>query len=94
MLSVAAAGTQAGTVLGNIICGYIGSAYGWESMFYLFGAIGLAFVIPWMLFVFDSPEHHPHITAMERSYIISIGAPAMGNQASKVSKSSSCHQFT
>ncbi|OQV16045.1 Sialin [Hypsibius exemplaris] len=85
MLAINSAGVQAGTVFAYNICGVLGAAFGWESMFYCFGSLGLIFVVPWMLLVHDSPEHHPSISGEEKSYIISsIGAPAMGSRASKV----------
>ena len=85
MIAINSAGVQAGTVFAYNICGALGVRFGWESMFYCFGTLGMIYVIPWLVLVHDSPESHPCISAEEKSYIISsIGAPAMGVKSSRV----------
>ncbi|XP_055341842.1 sialin-like isoform X2 [Paramacrobiotus metropolitanus] len=85
LLAITSAGVQLGTVIAFPLCGALGIAFGWASMFYFFGIFGLLFCIPWYFFAFDSPEEHPRITGEEKSYIVSsIGAPAMGAKPSRV----------
>jgi len=59
------------------ICGFLIASLGWESVFYVTGAIGIIWSIAWFLLVFDSPSQHPRISAEERRYIEdSIGTTA------------------
>ncbi|XP_031844097.1 putative inorganic phosphate cotransporter [Nomia melanderi] len=51
------------------ICGFLIASLGWESVFYVTGAIGLVWSVAWFRLVFDSPAQHPRISAEERRYI-------------------------
>lgn len=51
------------------VCGYLISAFGWASVFYVTGGIGLAWSILWFLVVFETPAAHPRITVEERKEI-------------------------
>ncbi|XP_032666804.1 putative inorganic phosphate cotransporter [Odontomachus brunneus] len=51
------------------ICGYLIASLGWESVFYVTGAIGVTWSAAWFLLVFDSPSQHPRISHEERRYI-------------------------
>ncbi|XP_024946938.1 putative inorganic phosphate cotransporter isoform X2 [Cephus cinctus] len=51
------------------ICGYLIASLGWESVFYVTGAIGLIWSIGWFWFVYDSPAQHPRISNEERQFI-------------------------
>lgn len=42
----------------------------WETVFILIGAIGLLWLIPWVVLVKAPPKTHPWITAEEREYIL------------------------
>lgn len=42
---------------------------GWPSVFYVSGAVGMLSLLPWLFFVFDSPDAHPRITENEFIYI-------------------------
>ncbi|KAE8737697.1 hypothetical protein FOCC_FOCC016836 [Frankliniella occidentalis] len=42
---------------------------GWPLAFYVFGALGVLWYIPWHFCVFDTPAQHPRIDPRERSYI-------------------------
>lgn len=50
-------------------CGYLIANCGWESVFYVTGAIGLAWSVAWFFLVYDSPAQHPRITDEERRHI-------------------------
>ncbi|XP_050465192.1 putative inorganic phosphate cotransporter [Cataglyphis hispanica] len=59
------------------ICGFLIDSLGWESVFYVTGAIGIIWSVAWFLLVFDSPSQHPRISVEERRYIEdSIGTTA------------------
>lgn len=51
------------------ICGFLIASLGWESVFYVTGAIGLTWSIAWFYFVYDTPAKHPRISIDERNYI-------------------------
>ena len=44
---------------------------GWESIFYVSGAVGCAWFILWSFLVFSSPTDHPRILEEEKVYIMS-----------------------
>jgi sugar phosphate permease len=43
--------------------------YGWPSIFYFTGTMGILWSIFWFYFCFDSPSVHPTITDNEKDYI-------------------------
>lgn len=51
------------------VSGFLIASLGWESVFYVTGAIGLLWSLVWFLLIFDSPAQHPRITGEERRYI-------------------------
>ncbi|XP_012285120.1 sialin isoform X2 [Orussus abietinus] len=51
------------------MAGFLIASLGWESVFYVTGAIGLIWSLVWFLLVFDSPAQHPRISLEERKYI-------------------------
>ncbi|XP_070492520.1 sialin [Chironomus tepperi] len=61
------------------ICGYFISWFGWESVFYLTGGIGVFWSICWFLLIFETPARHPRITPEERKEI----EDAIGSTTSK-----------
>jgi len=71
LFAVVLAGAQAGTVICLPICGLLADHVGWESIFYVWGAVGCAWFILWCFLVFSSPEQHPRISEEEKEYIIS-----------------------
>ena len=46
-----------------------GQYVGWESVFYVFGSVGVLWFIVWSLLVFDGPDVHPRISHDEREYL-------------------------
>jgi ACS family sodium-dependent inorganic phosphate cotransporter-like MFS transporter 5 len=69
-------GAQAGTVLSLPISGLLCDAYGWESVFYVFGLLGVVWWLAWCYLVHDSPSTHPHISDEERNHILASLADA------------------
>ncbi|XP_017887369.1 putative inorganic phosphate cotransporter isoform X1 [Ceratina calcarata] len=58
-----------GAALTMPMCGFLIASFGWESVFYVTGTIGIVWSIAWFLLVFDSPAQHPRISLEERRYI-------------------------
>lgn len=51
------------------LCGYLCEYVGWESVFYVTGALGLAWSLAWSLLVYNGPEQHPRISAEEKELL-------------------------
>lgn len=69
------------------VCGYLIVQWGWESVFYITGGIGLVWSICWFFVVYDSPAEHPRISAEERCEIetkIAEGQIGRGVKPSRV----------
>ncbi|XP_047477711.1 putative inorganic phosphate cotransporter [Penaeus chinensis] len=65
-------GMQIGTVISLSVSGWlisVGFLGGWPSVFYVFGALGIVWGIPWFLLTHDRPEKHPRISQAELSFI-------------------------
>lgn len=63
-------GGQIGTIIAMPICGALASsAIGWPSIFYIFGALGICWVLLWMFLGADSPGTHRFISKAEQLYI-------------------------
>ncbi|RZC34383.1 MFS 1 and/or Sugar tr domain containing protein [Asbolus verrucosus] len=64
------AGSQIGTIFSNTVSGgLIYATRQWDSVFYLFGGLGMLWFILWMLLVYPTPETHPFISEKERAYL-------------------------
>jgi MFS transporter, ACS family, solute carrier family 17 (sodium-dependent inorganic phosphate cotransporter), other len=63
-----------GTVVGLMVSPAIVLAFGWQSLFYVSGAIGLLWLVPWMAKVADGPERCPGVSAQELA-VIQAGRP-------------------
>merc|ERR550534_830784 len=70
MAGIVYSGAQAGTVLSLPISGFLCEAFGWPSVFYVFGLLGLVWWVGWCYLVYDSPQTHPRISSSERRYIL------------------------
>ena len=49
-------GLQSGTVAAYLISPTILENFGWQNLFYIYGAIGALWVVPWLLYARDSPN--------------------------------------
>lgn len=70
MASIAFAGNYAGTVVSMPLSGILAGKYGWESVFYVFGAIGCVWFLAWTIIVKKSPQDDPFISEEEKRYIV------------------------
>lgn len=68
--------------IGAIICPlsvpFLALKYGWPAAFYITGALGLIWVVAWVL-VYDNPETHPWLSKGEREYIQQGQPPSAEN---------------
>ncbi|XP_001849053.2 sialin [Culex quinquefasciatus] len=70
MASIAFAGNYAGTVVSMPLSGIFANAYGWESVFYIFGVVGCIWFMAWMFFIKTSPEVDHWISPKEKEFIL------------------------
>lgn len=62
-------GVPLGTVVGLALSGLLVTHYGWASVFYAFGLLGIVLAFFWFPRVHNSPARHPALSAEERDYI-------------------------
>ncbi|KAJ1522212.1 hypothetical protein ONE63_002520 [Megalurothrips usitatus] len=62
-------GSSVGAALTFPLCGQLIHMWGWESVFYTCGAVGLVWYALWLALVFDTPAQHPRISPLELAYI-------------------------
>jgi MFS family permease len=77
-------GAQLGTIIAMPVCGVLASSsIGWPSIFYIFGAVGMLWVVLWFFVGADRPGTHKFISKAEQAYIET-------NLGSKVSTNTVC----
>jgi MFS transporter, ACS family, solute carrier family 17 (sodium-dependent inorganic phosphate cotransporter), other len=64
-----ASGHAAGTLIGLMVSGWLVQRYGWAVPFYVFGAVGLVWVIVWFQQVENDPAADPRLGAEERELL-------------------------
>ncbi|MBX3427525.1 MAG: MFS transporter [Pirellulales bacterium] len=74
------AGTNVGAILCPIMVPWLYQRIGWQSTFYLTGAIGFLWVAAWCL-TYEAPERHPRVSAAELAYILGDRAPVVTSPA-------------
>ncbi len=62
-------GTAIGAVAAAPIVSVMAVQWGWRSAFFITGALGLVWLVPWLLF-FKHPKHHPNLSEAERQLIL------------------------
>ncbi|CAH0552831.1 unnamed protein product [Brassicogethes aeneus] len=68
------------------ICGYFIVYLGWESVFYLSGAVGLFWSSIWFYTIYDTPYVHPRISFNEKSQLLKDMKEQTVNNQRKPSK--------
>lgn len=63
-------GAFIGTMVTNLVAGFLASSYGWPSIFYVTGLCGLLYAALWLLLSAHSPATHPNISPHEKMYIL------------------------
>ncbi|XP_040572757.1 sialin isoform X1 [Lepeophtheirus salmonis] len=69
LAAVAFSGSYVGTVIALPLSGLLAQHVNWESIFYVFGCIGLIWCALWAWVVKDSPEDDTKITESELEYL-------------------------
>lgn len=64
------AGIYVGTIIANLMSGWLADSFGWEWIFYIFGSAAIIWNIIWFLFVRSSPTVDSWITQSEKNYIV------------------------
>ncbi len=62
IMSFINAGGKFGNLLGMTLTGVLSEAFGWESSFYVMGAVSCAWFACFAFLCYDSPEQHPRIS--------------------------------
>lgn len=65
------AGASLGSVVSAPIIALLFIAFGWKVTFLLIAALGLIWVIPWLVINKSTPDKHPWLTEEERQHILS-----------------------
>ena len=55
-----------GTMISLPISGLLADAYGWQSVFYIFGVLGCIWFVFWALLVFSTPASHRRISPVSK----------------------------
>lgn len=63
-------GSCLGTVVTWPLLGAVIESFGWVWAFYICGIIVLAWLVLFLIFVYDSPDDHPFMSESEKNYII------------------------
>lgn len=74
-ISALLSGLPLGTLFALAVTGPIIAAFGWESVFYLFGLSGFVFAAFWFWLVRDDPKRHPKISQKELAIVASDDEP-------------------
>ncbi|XP_034196051.1 major facilitator superfamily transporter 9 [Osmia lignaria lignaria] len=85
LATFAFSGSFFGTVFAMPVAGLMVEYLGWESVFYVFGGVGLVWFFLWWIIVKDKPEEDPHISKAELEYIMcSLGASKTEGTSQKI----------
>jgi len=63
-------GASIGNVIAPVIIVYLYAQFGWKSTYVILGALGLLWVIPWLIINKSKPKDHPWISEDERSMLL------------------------
>lgn len=64
-------GAAIGSVIAPPLIAILWATYGWEKTFLFVGALGLVWIIPWVIVNKGIPAKHPWITKAEKEFILS-----------------------
>jgi len=78
------AGASIGSVIAPLFIAYMFAGFGWQTTFIIIGALGLVWIIPWLIVYKKLPKNHPWITEEERRLILDgKAAPTVEEEAQK-----------
>lgn len=64
------AGASIGNVIAPVVIVFLYAQFGWKSTYIILGALGLLWVIPWLVLNKSKPQAHPWITDDERNLLL------------------------
>ena len=64
------AGASIGAIFSPIIIALLYAAFGWKLTFVVVGALGLLWLVPWLIINKKGPKEHPWISDKEKKYIL------------------------
>ena len=67
------AGASMGSVIAPPLIAFLYLGFGWKTTFIIIGAVGMLWIIPWLIFNKKMPKDHPWITEKEQKHIVSGG---------------------
>ncbi|XP_071455292.1 sialin-like [Hetaerina americana] len=81
LATIAFSGSFVGTVVSMPVSSLLADTLGWESIFYIFGVIALAWCLLWWMIVKEEPQLDKNITQEELEYIKnSLGPQSSGTR--------------
>jgi ACS family hexuronate transporter-like MFS transporter len=78
------AGASIGSIIAPPLVAFLYATAGWKSTFILIGALGLIWIVPWLIVYRAGPDTHPWISDQERAYILRGQRPIAAVQAEYV----------
>jgi predicted MFS family arabinose efflux permease len=51
------------------LCGFIGTHFGWDAIFYVSSLISVVWCVAWWMYAADTPATHPTISQEELEYL-------------------------
>jgi len=81
------------TVLFAPIMGWLVHSYGWHSVFYVMGGLGILMSLVWLKTIYG-PKQHPSVSASELKYIQEGGALVDLDNGTRTAQPSQIHTFT
>ncbi len=82
------AGASIGSVISPPLIAILFVFFGWQVTFFMLGALGMIWIIPWLVLNKTSPEKHPWITEEERNFILKgrpVKTESVNNKDDKLS---------
>lgn len=77
------AGASIGSIIAPLFISAMFVAYGWKTTFIIIGAMGLLWIIPWLIVFKKLPKDHPWITEEEKRHILDGKAEATPEEEAK-----------
>ena len=75
-LALLVSGIPLGTLLGLMSTGWIVKHWGWQSVFYIFGAVGVVWCVAWFARGYNRPDQDPYMSAAELELLEAHAADA------------------
>lgn len=64
-LALLVSGIPLGTLIGLMSTGWLIKQWNWQSVFYIFGALGIVWCVVWFMRAYNRPDQDPHMSAAE-----------------------------